>query len=398
MNLNYIEKWLPEATVNYKDGRPAVGFGLIITVFFRNGHLPEVRQKMMESVDRFYGEFKPYMKKQMAHRWGGITEKNYAKYRQEIIDSTPEEIFSWHLTSATEDYLAPDYEIRMIGLRIFHNESNLSVIKLTFPFSFLKQSDGYKRYQEWLLWLCNEFEVESGYGGLSFVLPQEFYNMFPYEYALAQRFSGVMVDSIGILEGGHAVDGIKGACWYTILGNPWLEKLGGEDRLKRYIKDTPDITLLPYNNGMIIKAGELPPSLGEINTEELPPLLVKVNQIIKPIRLKKDRSLHFYSMEENLQFDEESTAKWYARFDEASALLSEPDFNTPEQKRITAQSGEISPHTGLWGTLVNGSIDYAQVKQGQPLPEFEDKHGKFHQTVWSLLERDDKGSVYIDVV
>ncbi|MDR0806736.1 MAG: type VI secretion protein ImpA [Enterobacteriaceae bacterium] len=69
-----------------------------------------------------------------------------------------------------------------------------------------------------------------------------------------------------------------------------------------------------------------------------------------------------------------------------------------KQKRITAQSGEISPHTGRWGTLVNGSIDYAQVKQGQPLPEFEDKHGKSHQTVWSLLERDDKGSVYIDVV
>jgi hypothetical protein len=122
MDLNYIEKWLPEATVNYKDGRPAVGFGLIITVFFRNGHLPE-------------------------------------------------------------------------------------------------------------------------------------------------------------------------------------------DRLKRYIKDTPEITLLPHNNGMIIKAGELPPLLGEINTETLPPLLVKVSQIIKPIRLKKDRSLHFYAMEENLQFDEGLTAQ-----------------------------------------------------------------------------------------
>ena len=41
MDLNYIERWLADATVNYQDGRPAVGLGLIITVFFRNGHTPE---------------------------------------------------------------------------------------------------------------------------------------------------------------------------------------------------------------------------------------------------------------------------------------------------------------------------------------------------------------------
>ncbi|SPX12654.1 Uncharacterised protein [Escherichia coli] len=39
--LNYIEKWLPEASVKYKDGSPAVNLGLIITVFFKDGHTPE---------------------------------------------------------------------------------------------------------------------------------------------------------------------------------------------------------------------------------------------------------------------------------------------------------------------------------------------------------------------
>jgi hypothetical protein len=37
MDLNYIERWLADATVNYQDGRPAVGLGLIITVFFAMG-------------------------------------------------------------------------------------------------------------------------------------------------------------------------------------------------------------------------------------------------------------------------------------------------------------------------------------------------------------------------
>ncbi|EJE5205594.1 DUF3396 domain-containing protein, partial [Salmonella enterica] len=61
--LSYIEKWLPEASVKYKDGSPAVNLGLIITVFFKDGHTPEVRRRMVECVDRFYAEFKPHLKK-----------------------------------------------------------------------------------------------------------------------------------------------------------------------------------------------------------------------------------------------------------------------------------------------------------------------------------------------
>ena len=396
MDLNYIERWLADATVNYQDGRPAVGLGLIITVFFRNGHTPEVRQKMVGCVDRFYNEFHTHLKKQMNGRWVGITDKNYAQKKQEIIGSSQEENFSWYLTSANEDFLAPDFDILIMGDRIYQNENSRSVIKLTFPIKLLKEPDGVQRYHTWVLWLCNEFEVESGYAGISFSLPEEFHRMFPYEYSLAQRFPGVMVDSIGTLEGGHSVRGAKGACWYNIIGTPWLEKLGGESQVKRRVADTPEISLLTYNNGLIIKAGEKPPALGEINSEELPPLLVKVNQIIKPIRLQKERSLHFYSMEDNHQFNNASTAKWYARFDEASDKLPIPELlpdEHAEPTRITAYSGETSPHTGRWGTFIDGSLRYVHVKQGQTLPEYEDKKGKFHRALWSLLERDDKGSV-----
>jgi len=322
MELDYIEKWLPEASVKYKDGSPAVNLGLIITVFFKNGHTPEVRRKMVACVDRYYGEFKPYLKKTLpVKKWTKITENNYARQKQAILNSTPEEIFDWVLSSASESYLAPDYGILIMGKRIFHNENNRSVIKLVFPLSLLKEPDGKARYESWLLWLCNTFEVESGYAGLSFILPYAFERMFPYEYALAQRFSGVMVDSLGTLEGGEAVEGLKGACWYNILGTPWLERLGGENAVSRRLAKTPEINLLSYNNGVIMKAGELPPPLGEKHTEGLPRLLVKINQIILPVRYDGHKGLHFYSEYENHQFDEESSMKWFARFDDASALL-----------------------------------------------------------------------------
>ena len=325
VELNYLEKWLPEASVKYRDGSPAVNLGLIITVFFKDGHTPDVRRRMVECVDRFYTEFKPYLKKHLTQNWVGITEKNYARKQQEIIDSTPEEIFSWYMGSAEKDFLAPDYSILIMGKRIFHNDNDRSVIKLTFPLSLLKEPGGKAQYEGWLLWLCNTFAVESGYAGLSFILPYSRERMFPYEYALAQRFSGVMVDSLGTLEGGEAVEGLKGACWYTILGTPWLEKLGGTEQLTHRLVKTPEIRLLPYSNGVILKAGELPPPLGDMKTEGLSPLLIKVNQLIRPVRYDGHNGLHFFSGYENLQFEKASSMAWFARFDEASALLDKAE-------------------------------------------------------------------------
>src|SRR5699024_5524534 len=166
------------------------------------------------------------------------------------------------------------------------------------------------------MWLCDTFSVESGYAGLSFALPYARERMFPYEFALAQRFSGVMVVSLGTLEGDGAVIGLKGACWYTILGTSWLDKLWRAERVKHRLAIYHVISMLHYNNGVVLKAGKLSPPLGEMKTEGLSPLLVKVNQVIKPVRFNESRSLHFYSEYEGLQFDKESTMKWYRRFDE----------------------------------------------------------------------------------
>jgi len=394
-DLSYIEKWLPEASVKYKAGSQAVNLGLIITVFFKDGHTAEVRRKMVECVDRYYDEFKPYLKKTLARKWVSITDKNYKRNRQEFLELTEEETDSWYLGSAEKDYLSPDYSILVMNTRIFHNDNDRSVIKLVFPLTLLKEPEGKERYQSWLMWLCNTFNVESGYAGLSFILPYAFERMFPYEYKLAQRFPGVMVDSLGTLEGGEAVEGVKGPCWYTILGNSWQEKLGGAEKLTYRLKNTPEIELLPYNGGLILKAGALPPGLGETQTEELPPLLVKVNQIIKPIRQDGHNGLHFYSEHENFQFEEESSMAWFARFDEASAKLENEDSGKSyEPVRITRWTDELAPHAGEWATIVNGTTQYTETRQGQKMPLFEDKDGNQHRARWSLLKRDDGGNVF----
>ncbi|MHA6678655.1 type VI secretion protein ImpA, partial [Enterobacter cloacae] len=69
-------------------------------------------------------------------------------------------------------------------------------------------------------------------------------------------------------------------------------------------------------------------------------------------------------------------------------------FLQEKRVRITRWSGDLAPFDARWGTTVNGTTQYTQTRVGQAMPEFEDKHGKKHRACWSLLERDDKGSVF----
>lgn len=74
--------------------------------------------------------------------------------------------------------------------------------------------------------------------------------------------------------------------------------------------------------------------------------------------------------------------------------LREKKLLQEEQQRITCWSGDITPFDGRWATVVNGTTQYTQTRAGEIMPDFEDNHGQKHQARWSLLERDDGGSVF----
>lgn len=132
-----------------------------------------------------------------------------------------------------------------------------------------------------------------------------------------------------------------------------------------------------------------------MKTEGLSPLLAKVNQLIEPVRFDDSRSLHFYSDYEELQFEEASSLAWFARFDEASTLLDKDEIGKfYEPACITRWTDEIEPHAGEWASMVNGTTNYIQTREGQKMPAFEDKYGKHHRACWKLLKCGDNGSGY----
>lgn len=70
-------------------------------------------------------------------------------------------------------------------------------------------------------------------------------------------------------------------------------------------------------------------------------------------------------------------------------------------KHITCRSGEICPHTGKWGAIVKGYQQITEVKAGEVMPEGIQYQSNMYvpeirqPARWSLLAREDGGSVYI---
>ncbi|HCD3310767.1 MULTISPECIES: type VI secretion protein ImpA [Enterobacter cloacae complex] len=74
--------------------------------------------------------------------------------------------------------------------------------------------------------------------------------------------------------------------------------------------------------------------------------------------------------------------------------LQEIELLQEKRVRITRWSGDLAPFDARRGTTLNGTTQYTQTRAGQAMPEFEDKGGKMHRACWSLLERDDGGSMF----
>jgi hypothetical protein len=101
--------------------------------------------------------------------------------------------------------------------------------------------------------------------------------------------------------------GIKGVNWLTVLDENWLQKAGGYSELKKKTGD--GFRLEQYPGGILIQAGKHP-DIGNVNRNQFPQYYVRLNRILKPIRVEKIRRIH-----DSLGFDPERTDAWLSRFD-----------------------------------------------------------------------------------
>ncbi|WP_426113897.1 type VI immunity family protein [Pseudomonas sp. DSP3-2-2] len=348
-------------TIDSARAVPILRMGLITTLYFRQGHTLDARFRIDACFARFYETFRPLLKWQHYQHVRKLAPSSFARCRRQILDGSPHEPLLWSLSSADASQVA-NYQLLLTCTPQEQADTDLCCMKMVLPWAYLTESGGVGLYEGWIKFLCGQLHAEHGYGGLGCILPFAGHRHLSLEYRLALSNNGLMVDSGPHLESLRLLNRIKGVSWYTVLGQRFVRQLGGNDRLRGTLSSHSDITFHAYDGGLLVRAGVLPDLLPATET---PPLAYRaLNKVLRPIRLQDTGCLHPYPIPGPC-FTKETTAQWYARFD--------------DKPKPAVNAGQPCPETGNWFSNAKArSRRFFQ--QGEVMPAFE--HLKPERTQW----------------
>ncbi|ETS33012.1 hypothetical protein BB987_13620 [Photorhabdus temperata] len=253
------------------------------------------------------------------------------------------------------------------GTHLRFHRHELKGLKKYSPENIAKVEEGMTRFMAWLDFLCEQLEPDSGDCGYCLILPKDYYDYFPLEYQLAQRYPSLQVNSAvhtAKLQYEHSIRGIN---WITLLSKRFVGKLGGEHWIRAMLARYTDVVISSYRDGLMIRAGKYPdltPLPGSV-----PESYFAINQLIRPIRVspREGHSLHFYGAG---HFTTASTLAWYARYDRG------PLHVTP------LRGGNPALVSGFWRT---DSIPGKQYFFAQGAMTFDVQGAESGTTIWHLI-------------
>ena len=361
--LDRLDRQARDISVDAPCGVPVVRLGLITTLYFKQGHTPELKKRVEACFVRFYATFKPALKWQLYKRMRRLTPSGFASCRRQILSSPETDRFVWSIASATQAEVAT-HSLFVMNTSLSQANDDRSCLKMVLPWTCLTEPDGLRRYEDWVRYLSSQVRAEHGFAGLACILPCDGHQYLHWEYRLAQQYSGLMVDPGPHIESLRLLDRIKGVSWYTVLGEVFVRRLGGSDRLRGRLSQHSDVVFHTYEHGLLIRAGSVP-QLGS-SDEEPATAYAAINRVIRPVRLQDTGNLHPY-LAPGLGFTEETTAQWYARFDEKPVPPIE--------------AGHRCPKAGYW--FSNAQIGSRRLFcEGEVMPAFEHIRGKRARWFW----------------
>ncbi|WP_397451547.1 type VI immunity family protein [Pseudomonas sp. NA-150] len=338
--------------INSDEGVPLVRLGLITTLYFKNGHTAQAKLRIAECFSRFRHAFKRELRWQFHRTLFRLNDGNFGYRRKLVRTSSVDEQLIWAISSGTLQEVA-GYRMFVMNVPDGLADIDCSCLKMVLPWSILLSPDGPRRYEEWLNYLCGQLNADHGFGGLACILPHDGQHCFALEQRLAQRYIGLMVDPMPQIESLRLLNHIKGANWYTVLGQRFVKQLGGNDAVRRQLSGCREVEFQTYDDGLIIRAGALPVLGGD--AQDSLAAYVEVNRVIRPIRVSGG-CLHPFLVNGGGGFCEASSAQWYARFDDkpvpplfAGQACTRDGYwfnSSAAGSRCVFRTGEIMPTLG----------------------------------------------------
>ena len=385
----------------------AIKTGLVGCYYLDQGYLPEKRQaigQVLALYDKYWGD-----KLKFGFFDGNPNQLHpYQKFsidkKQDLINNYAFETLNFYWSNVNNLEFVPEYLIKTFSKPEWYVKlhQNITYVQLYLPISELKDF-GVEQLIALNQQISEILQPMHGFFGLGIQHSHEYYDYQYLEYELAHQFLGLDISNDEDDE--HLREGFKCINWLTILSDQLIaDKLGSLEALKERNSDN-EIRFYPYTGGVVVRAGEVP-ELGDVARNPYPKHYVNVNALLKPARAPEIASLGFGSINGEIRFNDRTSKEWQSRFDDVEAtdiaVSHEPHsaevINMDSKVRISIQTGQLCPHTGVYSAQINGKIEYRELIQGYKVEPFIDSETQqvYNDVTWQLLRREDGGNVFRD--
>ena len=415
---NKLQKLLDEYQENYNrftyghyldpnNIEDAIKTGLVGCYYLDQGYLPEKRQaigQVLALYDKYWGD-----KLKFGFFDGDSNQLHpYQKLsidkKQDLINNYALDVLNFYWSNVDNLEFVPEYLIKTFSEPEWYEKlyPDVTYVQLYLPISELKEF-GVEQLIALNQQISEILQPMHGFFGLGIQHSHEYYDYQYLEYELAHQFLGLDISNVEGDE--HLREGFKCINWLTILSDQLItDKLGSLEALKERNSDN-QIRFYPYAGGVVVRAGEVP-ELGDVASNPYPKHYVNVNALLKPARAPEIASLGFGSINGEIRFNNRTSKEWQCRFDDVEAtdntVSHEPQsaqvINMDSKVRISIQTGQLCPHTGVYSAQINGKIEYRELIQGHKVEPFIDSETQqvYNDVTWQLLRREDGGNVYRD--
>ena len=413
---NKLQKLLDEYQENYNrftyghyldpnNIEDAIKTGLVGCYYLDQGYLPEKRQaigQVLALYDKYWGD-----KLKFGFFDGNPNQLHpYQKFsidkKQDLINNYALDVLNFYWSNVDNLEFVPEYLIKTFSEPEWYEKlhQDITYVQLYLPISELKEF-GVEKLIALNQQISEILQPMHGFFGLGIQHSHEYYDYQYLEYELAHQFLGLDISNDEDDE--HLREGFKCINWLTILSDQLItDKLGSLEALKERNSDN-QIRFYPYAGGVVVRAGEVP-ELGDVASNPYPKHYVNVNALLKPARAPELASLGFGSINGEIRFNNRTSKEWQCRFDDVEAtditVSHEPQsakvINMDSKVRISIQTGQLCPHTGVYSAQINGKIEYRELIQGHKVEPFIDSETQqvHNDVTWQLLRREDGGNVY----
>ena len=383
----------------------AIKTGLVGCYYLDQGYLPEKRQaigQVLALYDKHWGD-----KLKFGFFDGNPNQLHpYQQFsidkKQDLINNYALDVLNFYWSNVDNLEFVPEYFIETFSEPEWYEKlhQDITYVQLYLPISELKEF-GVEQLIALNQQISEILQPMHGFFGLGIQHSHEYYDYQYLEYELAHQFLGLDISNVEADKDFR--EGFKCINWLTILSDQLItDKLGSLEALKERNSDN-EIRFYPYSGGVVVRAGEVP-ELGDVASNPYPKHYVNVNALLKPARAPEIASLGFGSINGEIRFNNRTSKEWQCRFDDVEAtdntVSHEPQsaqvINMDSKVRISIQTGQLCPHTGVYSAQINGKIEYRELTQGHKVEPFIDSETQqvHNDVTWQLLRREDGGNVY----